>query len=93
MKRKAEEKSMEKSWGDLALWFIGLVVMIVGAACPIYLFSSEGTDSVFGDVVFVIAGILLFLTGLGITFFRVWRLDHPPVATQSEEPPDAGQRA
>ncbi|MGH8161234.1 MAG: hypothetical protein ACRESR_03650 [Gammaproteobacteria bacterium] len=68
---------MQKSWSGFMLWFIGVSVMIVGAACPIYLFSSEGIDSVFGDVVYVIAGILLFLAGLGILFFRVWSADQP----------------
>ncbi len=71
---------MQKSWSGFMLWFIGVSVMIIGAACPIYLFSSEGTASIFGDVVYVIAGILLFLAGLGILFFRVWSAYHPTPA-------------
>jgi len=46
--------------------------MILGIAFPIYLFHSEGADSIFGNVVYVIAGILLFLAGFGISFYRVW---------------------
>ncbi|MGH8274586.1 MAG: hypothetical protein ACRES9_10125 [Gammaproteobacteria bacterium] len=82
---------MQKSWPDFGLWLIGVVIMIIGAACPIYLFTSEGFDSLFGDVVYVIAGILLFSTGLGITFFRVWRLDQTPAASQPPERPQAEQ--
>lgn len=82
---------MQKSWSDFGLWLIGVAVMAIGAACPIYLFTSEGFDSLFGDIVYVIAGILLFIAGLGITFFRVWRLDQAPAESQPQEREQAGQ--
>ena len=63
---------MEKTWQDFGLFFLGLLVMVLGFAFPIYLFHSEGTDSVFGNAVYVLAGILLFLSGFGISFYRVW---------------------
>ena len=63
---------MEKIWQDLGLLFLGLLVMVLGIAFPIYLFHSEGADSIFGNIVYVLAGILLFLSGFGITFYRVW---------------------
>jgi len=71
---------MQKSWQDLALWFLGLLVMVLGAGFPIYLFHSEGVDSLFGDIVYVFAGVLLFLSGLGVTFFRAWMADNAPAA-------------
>ncbi len=63
---------MEKSWQDLGLWFLGLLVMVLGIGFPISLFHTEGTDSIFGNIVYVLAGVLLFLAGLGITFYRTW---------------------
>ncbi len=63
---------MEKLWQDFGLFFLGLLVMVLGIVFPIYLFHSEGADSIFGNVVYVIAGVLLFLAGFGITFYRVW---------------------
>jgi len=63
---------MEKIWQDFGLFSLGLLVMVLGIAFPIYLFHSEGADSIFGNVVYVIAGILLFLAGFGISFYRVW---------------------
>lgn len=63
---------MENVWQDLGLWFLGLLVMALGIAFPIYLFHSEGADSIFGNIVYVLAGVLLFLSGLGITFYRTW---------------------
>ncbi len=84
---------MPKPWPDLGLWFIGVGVTIVGAACPIYLFSTEGFDSIFGDVIYVLAGILLFLAGLGITFFRVWRMDQEPASETPPKPLPRNERA
>lgn len=67
---------MEKTWQDLGLWFLGLLVMVLGIAFPVSLFHTEGTDSMFGNVVYVLAGVLLFLAGLGITFYRTWMAEH-----------------
>lgn len=63
---------MENVWQDFGLWCLGVLVMVLGIAFPIYLFHSEGMDSMFGNVVYVLAGVLLFLAGLGITFYRAW---------------------
>ena len=63
---------MEKTWQDLGLWLLGMLVMVLGIAFPISLFHTEGTDSMFGNIVYVLAGVLLFLSGLGITFYRTW---------------------
>lgn len=63
---------MENTWQDFGLFFLGLLVMVLGFAFPIYLFHSEGADSIFGNVVYVFAGVLLFLSGFGISFYRVW---------------------
>ncbi|MGH8224565.1 MAG: hypothetical protein ACRER1_00220 [Gammaproteobacteria bacterium] len=80
---------MHKSWQDLGLWFLGLLVMVIGALTPTYLFHAEGSDSLFGNIVYVLAGILLFLSGLGVTFFRVWLGEHandaPPQARTETE--------
>ncbi|MDN5864058.1 MAG: DUF973 family protein [Gammaproteobacteria bacterium] len=75
---------MKKSWSDLGLWLTGLAVMVIGAACPIYLFNSEGTESLFGNIVYVLAGILLFLAGLGIVVFRTWLAENPPRRPEPE---------
>lgn len=63
---------MRSTWQDFGLWLVGLVVMVAGALTPTYLFQSEGSDSLFGNIIYVLAGILLFLSGLGVTFFRAW---------------------
>ena len=63
---------MEKTWQDFGLWLLGLVVMVLGIVFPIVLFHIEGTDSLFGNVVYVFAGVLLFMAGLGIIFYRTW---------------------
>lgn len=63
---------MRKSWQDVALWAVGSLVVVLGIVFPVYLFKTEGCESVFGDTVFVIAGQLLLLAGLGIAFFRAW---------------------
>lgn len=67
---------MENVWQDFGLWFLGLLVMALGIAFPIYLFHSEGADSLFGNIVYVVAGVLLFLAGLGITFYRTWMAEN-----------------
>ena len=61
---------MEKTWQDFGLWLPGLVVMGLGIIPPILLFYSEGTNALFGTVVYVFVGILLFPDGLGITCCR-----------------------
>ena len=66
------DSTMQKLWQDFGLFFLGLLVMVLGIVFPIYLFHTEGADSVFGNVVYVIAGALLFLAGFGILFYRVW---------------------
>ena len=76
--RRQTGTTMQKSWQDLGLWFLGLLVMVLGAGFPIYLFHSEGAESLFGDVVYVLAGVLLFLSGLGVTFFRTWVAENAP---------------
>jgi hypothetical protein len=63
---------MERTWQDFGLWLLGLLVMVLGIVFPIWLFHAEGTNSLFGNVVYVFAGVLLFLAGLGITFYRSW---------------------
>jgi len=55
--RRQTGTTMQKSWQDLGLWFLGLLVMVLGAGFPIYLFHSEGAESLFGDVVYVLAGV------------------------------------
>ncbi len=69
---------MEKTWQDFGLWLLGLVVMVLGIVFPIALFHTEGTNSLFGNVVYVFAGVLLFLAGLGITFYRTWMAADSP---------------
>lgn len=59
-------------WQDFGMWFMGLLVMVLGAGFPTYLFHSEGITSLFGNVIYVIAGAVLFSAGLGISFFRIW---------------------
>ncbi|MGH8427209.1 MAG: hypothetical protein ACRES7_04410 [Gammaproteobacteria bacterium] len=73
---------MQKSWQDLGLWFLGVLVMLLGAGFPIYLFHTEGSDSLFGNIVYVLAGILLFLAGLGIVFFQSWLAENQQAATE-----------
>lgn len=63
---------MRKSWQDVGLWALGSLVMVLGIVFPVYLFKTEGCESIFGDAVFVIAGQLLLLAGLGIAIFRAW---------------------
>jgi uncharacterized membrane protein len=84
---------MNKSWSDLSLWLLGLAIMIIGAACPIYVFSQEGYDSIFGDIVYVLAGVLLFSAGLGVTVFRTWLIENPPASTSDEARPPANADA
>lgn len=81
---------MHKSWSDLGLWSLGLAIMVIGAACPIYLFSAEGYESIFGDIVYVLAGILLFSAGLGITVFRTWLIENPQLGDASDSSQPAG---
>lgn len=61
---------MQKVLRDWGLIVLGFIVMDLGVVFPIYLFHEEGTASAFGSTVFVIAGLLLFLSGLGITFMH-----------------------
>ncbi len=69
---------MEKTWQDFGFWLLGLLVMVLGIVFPILLFYTEGTNSLFGNVVYVFAGVLLFLAGLGITFYRSWMAADSP---------------
>ncbi len=69
---------MEKMWQDFGLWFLGLAVMVLGIVFLILLFHAEGTDSLFGNVIYVFSGVLLFLAGLGITFYRTWMAADSP---------------
>lgn len=61
---------MRRIWRDWGLIVLGFVVMDLGIIFPIYLFHEEGTSSSFGSTVFVVAGILLFVSGLGITLLH-----------------------
>ncbi len=69
---------MEKMWQDFGLWFLGLAVMVLGIVFLILLFHAEGTGSLFGNVIYVFSGVLLFLAGLGITFYRTWMAADSP---------------
>lgn len=61
---------MQRVWRDWGLIVLGFIVMDLGIIFPLYLFHEEGTGSAFGSTVFVIAGTLLFLSGLGITLLH-----------------------
>jgi hypothetical protein len=74
---------MEKTWQDFGLWLLGLLVMVLGIVFPILLFHIEGTDSLFGNVIYVFAGVLLFLAGLGITCYRTWMAANSPPRSQA----------
>ncbi len=73
---------MEKMWQDFGLWFLGLVVMVLGIVFLILLFHAEGTGSLFGNVIYVFSGVLLFLAGLGITFYRTWMAADSPFCSR-----------
>lgn len=61
---------MQRVWRDWGLIVLGFIVMDLGVVFPIYLFHEEGTGSAFGSTVFVLAGFLLFVSGLGIIFLH-----------------------